>query len=174
MLDNIVERACAFRSSQQTIVLSKPVSCLKGILAVIDILKAAPDHAHEVKSLLNQLGYESHESELVSALSQQDPNSEVLVAKKGTKLIAFMSLIYFYYFPMQKSLCRITTIVVNETMRNAGVGKKLIRFATSQAASKSCAQLEVTTSLARKATQAYYERIGFKKASYRYYLDIGN
>lgn len=140
---------------------------------MVDILKAKPEHAHEVKDLLKQLGYESQESELITALSQQDPNSEVFIAKKGTQVIACMSLIYFYYFPIQKSVCRITAIVVNEDMRNTGVGKKLVQFATTQAATKSCAQLEVTTSLARKSTQAYYERIGFKKASYRYYLNIG-
>ncbi|NVK55311.1 MAG: GNAT family N-acetyltransferase [Alteromonadaceae bacterium] len=141
---------------------------------MVEILKAEPAHAHEVKDLLKQLGYESQESQLLSVLSQVDANSEVFIAKKGSRVIALMSLIYFFYFPTQKSLCRITAIVVNENMRNTGVGKKLIQFAATQAASKSCAQLEVTTSLARKATQAYYERMGFKKASYRYYLNVGN
>ena len=141
---------------------------------MVEIIKAEPTHAYEVKSLLQQLGYESQELELISALSQQDDSSEVFIAKKGNQVIALMSLIYFFYFPLQKSLCRITAIVVDENLRNSGVGKKLINFAATQAQTKSCAQLEVTTSLARKATQAYYERIGFKKASYRYYLDIGN
>ena len=71
-------------------------------------------------------------------------------------------LLYFFYFPLQKSLCRITAIVVDESVRNVGVGKKLINFAATQAQTRSCAQLEVTTSLARNATQAYYESIGFK------------
>ncbi len=141
---------------------------------MVEIIKAEPTHAYEVKSLLQQLGYESQELELISALSQQDDSSQVFIAKKGNQVIALMSLIYFFYFPLQKSLCRITAIVVDENLRNSGVGKKLINFAATQAQTKSCAQLEVTTSLARKATQAYYERIGFKKASYRYYLDIGN
>lgn len=140
---------------------------------MVEIIKAEPTHAHEIKGLLQQLGYESQELELISALSQQDDCSEVFIVKKGNQVIAFMSLIYFFYFPIQKSLCRITAIVVDENLRNAGVGKKLINFAATQAKAKSCAQLEVTTSLARKATQAYYERIGFKKASYRYYSDIG-
>ena len=141
---------------------------------MVDILKAEPIHALEVKDLLKQLGYESQELEIISALSQQDRSSEVFVAKKENQIIALMALIYFYYFPLQQSLCRITAIVVDKNLRNAGVGKKLINFAATQAQSKSCAQLEVTTSLARKATQAYYERNGFKKASYRYYLEIGN
>ena len=141
---------------------------------MVEILKAEPIHSREIKGLLKQLGYESQELELISALTQQDRSSEVFVAKKGNQLIALMSLIYFYYFPLQKSLCRITAIVVDKNVRNAGVGKKLINFAATRAQTKSCTQLEVTTSLARKATQAYYERNGFKKASYRYYLEIGN
>ena len=143
-------------------------------MAMVEIMKAEPIHAHEVRELLKQLGYESQELELISALTQRDDSSEVFIAKKGSQVIALMSLIYFFYFPIQKSLCRITALIVDENLRNAGVGKKLINFAVTQAQTKSSAQLEVTTSLARKATQAYYERNGFKKASYRYYLEIGN
>ena len=70
----------------------------KGILAMIEILKAEPIHALEVKDLLKQLGYESQELEIISALSQQDRSSEVFVAKKENQIIALMALIYFYYF----------------------------------------------------------------------------
>ncbi len=141
---------------------------------MIEICKAEPTNALCIQRLLLQLGYDSNELELKSALSQQDQHSEVFIAKSGAQVIALMSLIYFYYFPLQKPLCRITAIVVDENIRNNGVGKMLIDFALSQAKENACAQLEVTTSLARKATQAYYERIGFKKASYRYYLEIDN
>jgi N-acetylglutamate synthase-like GNAT family acetyltransferase len=141
---------------------------------MVDIVKAESVHVHSVKRLLKQLGYESQGSGLVSALSLQEPNSDVFVAVSESKVIALMSLIYFYYFPIQKPVCRITAIVVDESVRNTGVGKKLIHFAAAQAKNKSCAQLEITTSLARKATQEYYEYMGFTKASYRYYLDIGN
>jgi len=139
---------------------------------MIDILKAKPIHVNSIKSLLKQLSYESEESQLISALSMQDQNSEVFVAVDKSKVVGLMSLIYFHYFPIQKSLCRITAIVVDENLRNTGIGKKLINFAFNQAQGKACAQLEVTTSLARTATQAYYEQLGFTKASYRYYLNI--
>ncbi|MDP2523825.1 GNAT family N-acetyltransferase [Neptunomonas phycophila] len=88
-------------------------------------------------------------------------------------LIGFMSLIYFFYFPLQKQNCRITSLVVDEYARGNGVGKRLIDHALEKAKSLSCAQLEVTTSLTREATQAYYERSGFIKSSFRYYLDLG-
>lgn len=139
---------------------------------MVNIIKAEPIHVYDIKSLLLQLGYESEESQLLSALSLEDKNSEVFIAIKESKVVGLMSLIYFHYFPIQKSLCRITSIVVNENSRNTGIGKKLIDFALNQAQAKSCAQLEVTTSLSRKATQAYYEQLGFTKASYRYYLNI--
>ncbi|WP_394165514.1 GNAT family N-acetyltransferase [Neptunomonas phycophila] len=88
-------------------------------------------------------------------------------------LIGFMSLIYFFYFPLQKQNCRITSLVVDGYARGTGVGKRLIDHALEKAKSLSCAQLEVTTSLTREATKAYYERSGFIKSSFRYYLDLG-
>lgn len=141
---------------------------------MVDIIKAQPAHVHSIRRLLQQLGYDSQTTELVSPLSVHDPHSEVFVAISQSNVIALMSLIYFHYFPTQQSLCRITAIVVDKNLRNCGIGKKLIEFAANQAQAHSCAQLEVTTSLARESTQACYEHMGFTKASYRYYFDIAN
>ncbi|MFT6257165.1 GNAT family N-acetyltransferase [Shewanella sp. Arc9-LZ] len=141
---------------------------------MIDIIKADHTHVSSIKNLLEQLGYESEETGLISALELPHNESEAFVVVSSTKVVAFMSLIYFYYFPLQKHVCRITAIVVDKNLRNSGIGKKLIRFAATKAQSSSCVQLEVTTSLSREATQAYYEHLGFNKASLRYYLNIGN
>jgi ribosomal protein S18 acetylase RimI-like enzyme len=142
-------------------------------LALVDIVKANSTHAESIQNLLSQLGYECQLSGLISALDSPEANSDLFVATRKAQVVAFMSLVYFYYFPIQERNCRITALVVDEHVRNSGIGKKLIQFAVARAQSHSCAQLEVTTSLARKATQAYYEHNGFMKASFRYYLDIG-
>ncbi|MDO6453961.1 GNAT family N-acetyltransferase [Neptunomonas phycophila] len=145
----------------------------EGKWTVVDILKASSKHADSIQVLLDQLGYRCNTEEVISAIDSSEPNSDLFVAVSRGKVIGFMSLIYFFYFPLQKQNCRITSLVVDEYARGNGVGKRLIDHALEKAKSLSCAQLEVTTSLTREATQAYYERSGFIKSSFRYYLDLG-
>ena len=139
---------------------------------MFEITKADIAHAERIQALLVQLGYNASIAEVKSGLNSQDPHSDLYVARLEGRVIAFMSLIYFYYFPIQKQNCRITAIVVDEEVRITGVGRQLIQFAQVKARQHACAQLEVTTSLERKATQAYYEHNGFIKASFRYYLNL--
>lgn len=138
---------------------------------MLEITKADIAHVERIQALLVQLGYNASIAEVKSGLNSQDPHSDLYVATLEGRVIAFMSLIYFYYFPIQKQNCRITAIVVDEEVRKTGVGRQLIQFAQVKARQHACAQLEVTTSLERKATQAYYEHNGFIKASFRYYLN---
>lgn len=139
-----------------------------------EIKIAKKSHAAGVQRLLKQLGYESTMAEISVALCTPTPDSAVFVIEDQSGVVAFISLIYFFYFPTQKQNCRITAIVVDEKMRSCGLGSHLISFARMQAHQHGCAQLEVTTSLTRHTTQAFYETIGFTKASYRYVMDVGN
>ncbi len=138
------------------------------------IEKAEPSHAHDALKLLSQLGYESTLQDLTRVLAQTDRRYEVYIAKLDDKVVGLMSVIYFDYFPSQERICRITAIVVDQNTRGAGVGSQLIDFAKGLCKKRFCSKLEVTTSLARQATQQYYEKIGFTKTSYRYVQDIPN
>ena len=52
------------------------------------------------------------------------------------------------------------------------MGTQLIDFAKDKASERGCRQLEVTTSMRREQTQAYYESIGFEKTSFRYIQNL--
>ena len=137
-----------------------------------EINRAEPSHASEALKLLSQLGYESTLEGLKRALAQSDRSDEIYIAKIGDKVVGLMSIIFFDYFPSQEKICRITAIVVDQNIRGAGIGSQLIDFAKGLSKRQGCSKLEVTTSLARQATQQYYENIGFTKTSYRYTQEI--
>lgn len=137
-----------------------------------EIRKAKIEDVSTIQDLLKQLGYESCSSELEKSLSQNSADHDVYVAVTKHQTVALISLIYFYYFPLQNYICRITAIAVDEPFRGTGVGTMLIKFAQEKALNRSCAQLEVTTSLLREKTQKYYETIGFTKSSFRYFKNI--
>ena len=82
-----------------------------------EIKTAKESHAAGVQRLLQQLGYESTMAELSAALCTPTPDSSVFVIEDQSGVVAFISLIYFFYFPTQKQNCRITAIIVDEKMR---------------------------------------------------------
>lgn len=134
--------------------------------------KAIDDDSLAIKELLHQLGYSSPVESISETINSSDENSELFVTLVDGKVVAFMSLIYFYYFPSNCRVCRITGITVDASVRGRGVGSQLIAFASEMGQQNNCKQLEVTTSLVREKTQKYYEFLGFKKASLRYYQPI--
>ena len=139
-----------------------------------EIKKAGPEHASEALKLLEQLGYECTLEDLKRVLAQTDRSDEIYIAQISDKAVGLMSVIYFDYFPSQEKICRITAIVVDQNTRGAGIGSQLIDFAKELSKQQFCSKLEVTTSLARQATQQYYEKIGFTKTSYRYVQELSN
>lgn len=121
-----------------------------------------------ITSLLLQLGYSATEAQLHQYLDGPKRSDEIYLAESEGAVVGLISLIFFDYFPSQQQICRITALVVAEASRGLGVGTQLIDFAKGRASERGCRQLEVTTSMRREQTQAYYESIGFEKTSFRY------
>ncbi|MFB2685190.1 GNAT family N-acetyltransferase [Shewanella mangrovisoli] len=137
-------------------------------MAAISIRQAQIADLNVITSLLLQLGYSATEAQLQQYLDAPKRSDEIYLAESEGAVVGLISLILFDYFPSQQQICRITAIVVTEASRGLGVGTQLIDFAKGRASERGCRQLEVTTSMRREQTQAYYESIGFEKTSFRY------
>ncbi|MCG9965077.1 MAG: GNAT family N-acetyltransferase [Shewanella sp.] len=134
----------------------------------IQIRPAQLTDLNPIASLLLQLGYSATEAQLQQYLNNPNRTDEIYLAESNGVVVGLISLIFFDYFPSQQQICRITALVVTEASRGLGVGTQLIDFAKDRASKRGCCQLEVTTSMRRDKTQAYYESIGFEKTSFRY------
>ncbi|MFB2727559.1 GNAT family N-acetyltransferase [Shewanella mangrovisoli] len=137
-------------------------------MAAISIRQAQIADLNVITSLLLQLGYSATEAQLHQYLDDPKRSDEIYLAESEGAVVGLISLIFFDYFPSQQQICRITAIVVTEASRGLGVGTQLIDFAKGRASERGYRQLEVTTSMRREQTQAYYEAIGFEKTSLRY------
>jgi len=139
------------------------------------IRKAQINDSTTISKLLKQLGYETEPLKIKKAVhNSSNDGNQVYVVSLNEKTIAVMSLIFFDYFPSAQKICRITAIVVDDDFRGLGIGSKLINHAKLIAVNEKCSVLEVTTSLKREKTQKYYEKIGFKKTSYKYIQELNN
>ena len=136
----------------------------------MEIRSAQLADVDRLQVLLSQLGYEVSSQDIKRMVPQSLGSSidDVYVAVCNKEVVGLISLIYFNYFPSAQKLCRITAVVVDESLRGSGVGTKLIGFAKQKAITENCSTIEVTTSLARDKTQSYYEVIGFQKKSFGY------
>ncbi|GLR31056.1 GNAT family N-acetyltransferase [Shewanella decolorationis] len=137
-------------------------------MGAISIRQAQIADLNAITSLLLQLGYNATEPQLQQYLDAPKRSDEIYLAESEGVVAGLISLIFFDYFPSQQQICRITALVVTEASRGLGVGTQLIDFAKDRASKRGCCQLEVTTSMRREKTQAYYESIGFEKTSFRY------
>lgn len=137
-------------------------------MGAISIRQAQIADLNPIATLLLQLGYLATEAQLQQYLDDPKRSDEIYLTESEGVVVGLISLIFFDYFPSQQQICRITALVVTEASRGLGVGTQLIDFAKDRASERDCRQLEVTTSMHREKTQAYYESIGFEKSSFRY------
>ena len=63
---------------------------------------------------------------------------------------------------------RITSLVLDESARGAGLGRRLVQRAESWLADAGCGVLEVTSNVRRADAHAFYERLGYERSSYRF------
>ena len=136
------------------------------------IRKPVSSDLDRISNLLRQLGYNPPIAGIEKSINSTA--GEVYVAEASGIIIGLMSVIYFDYFPTTQKICRITSIVVDETQRSQGIGFKLIEFAESESKKRHCVGVEITTSTERHETHAYYEKLGFDKTSFRYYKSSEN
>jgi GNAT superfamily N-acetyltransferase len=85
----------------------------------------------------------------------------VFVADQDDQPVGCLSLHALPYFERTGRWARIESIVVDEALRGAGVGKALLLAAESLAERWGCLAVEVTSSRRRTGAHAFYERRGY-------------
>lgn len=125
--------------------------------------------------LMAQLGYDTEPARIEKMIYLADSDSEqITVAEINDQLVAVMSLIFFDYFPAAARYARITALVVDDQHRHKGIGSELLEYARINAAERDCACIEVTSSVTREDTHAFYVNAGFHHESFKFVLPIGS
>ncbi|MBV7263316.1 GNAT family N-acetyltransferase [Photobacterium sp. WH24] len=142
--------------------------------AQVNFRPARSGDAHQLSLLLAQLGYDAEPARLEKMIYLADSDSELItVAEINDQLVAVMSLIFFDYFPSAARYARITALVVDAQHRNKGIGSELLEYARINAVERDCVCIEVTSSVTREDTHAFYVNAGFHHESFKFVLPIG-
>jgi len=131
--------------------------------ADVAIRGAEPGDAHQIASLLTQLGYPSTSDQVKERLAYWLPDamSLILVAEQNRRLLGCLSLHAIPYFEQTGRWARIESLVVDASARGRGTGRALVAAAEDAARRWDCLAVEVTSLRSRADAHAFYGRMGY-------------
>ena len=134
------------------------------------IRPARTKDAKSVFNLLGQLGYSSklNRIEEILSSSNEDSQSTVYVYELSGKVVGFISLMQFLYFPTAQNIMRVTALCVDAEYRNLSIGSQLLKFAEKLAESSGDAFIEISCSLEREQAHQFYLKHQYSKHSYKF------
>jgi ribosomal protein S18 acetylase RimI-like enzyme len=124
---------------------------------------ARPKDAEGIAALIVALGYEVTPADIKRRLR----NAPALVAEKG-KLVGVLTTAVTAVLHRPRPVGRISMLVVAEAARGAGIGAALVAEAEARLRAQGCGLVEVTSNRKRLRAHAFYERLGYERASYRF------
>lgn len=138
---------------------------------VITIRAAAPSDAPTLCELLEQLGYHATESEIPARLAAlaSFPSAAAFVATNGFGEV--VGLVTAHLIPSMhdnEPVAWLTTLVVLDDAREAGIGSALVRHVERWAAQRGARRISVTSGIQRKATHAFYEKRDYENTGLRF------
>lgn len=135
---------------------------------------AREEDAAAIAALLTELDHPTTPLQAQRRLRKAlaDPNAHVLVVDGRHGVVALASAQVAPYFPDGSQLLRVTALVVAAPHRGRGAGKMLLERCIDLAASHGCAGVELTTAEHRTGAQRFYERLGFRRTSLRYFRPV--
>ena len=142
----------------------------------LTIRPAATTDAAVLCELLRQLGYPASESEIPARLNAvaSFPRAAAFVATNGYGEV--VGLVTAHIFPSihdNSPVAWLTTLVVLEDARGAGIGSALVEHVEKWAAQNGAKRLSLTSGLQRRATHDFYERRDYENTGLRFSKRLG-
>ncbi len=133
----------------------------------ITIRDAAPADAQDITNLLKQLGHPIS-TETVGrqlAILSDTGGDRVLVAEAEGAVHGVLSLHWTPLLHRDRTLGRITALVVDENARGQGIGSRLVAEAERFLRDAGCSAVEVTSNVRRAEAHAFYRGLGYEQPS---------
>jgi GNAT superfamily N-acetyltransferase len=132
------------------------------------IRPAGPRDSDALARLIEQLEYEVTPDEVAERLVTMEAEGRlVLVAELEGEVMACLSTSIMRVLHRPAPVGRISMMVVDERLRNRGIGAALVRAAERLLAERGCYMVEVTSHVRRTDAHRFYERLGYERTSVR-------
>jgi GNAT superfamily N-acetyltransferase len=136
----------------------------------ITIRPAAPADAPILSELLEQLEHPAPVAEILARLSglANFPNAAAFVATNGYGEVVGLATTHILPTLHRGPVAWLTTLVVLEDVRGAGVGSALVRHVEQWAARNGARTLSVNSGTRRKATHEFYQKRDYEHTGLRF------
>jgi len=123
-----------------------------------------------IATLFGQLGYPNDAGQLARRLAAAPAGDmlQVLVAQEGDAVagVAVVHVMAPLHVPDRWAL--LSALVVDDAHRSGGIGAALLEAAEAFALEHGCAQLELSSNVARTRAHRFYERQGYREKPVRF------
>ncbi len=131
--------------------------------AAFELRAATPDDAERIAALLTDEGYPAGPSDIVERLERfQSGASVVRVAIAAGEVVGFAAVHVMPRFEHSDRIARVLALVVDEGVRERGVGHFLMADAEALARRAGCGFIEVTAGHHRPDARQLYEAVGYE------------
>ena len=102
-----------------------------------------------------------------------DPNNELLIACRGSDVVATLQMTYTPSLSYQGSWrATIESVRTAAPLRGRGIGRALVEWAVERARARGCRLVQLTTHGSRSDAQRFYARLGFRATHVGMKLDL--
>lgn len=138
----------------------------------LTLRSAVTDDAAAVALLLGQLGYPVSASEALSRLNRE--GARVILAEAAGEALGLLELTVQLQITHARPVARVTAMVVRDSARRHGVGRRLMERAAELARTEGCEGIELTSGIepGRRDAHRFYETLGFERASYKFWRPL--
>ena len=138
------------------------------------VREAEPGDHVAVTDLVGQLGYPSAEPAVAGRLDRlaADGKTWVFVAEEDGRVVGLAAVHVMSILERDDPIARVTAMVVDESVREGGVGTALIDRLEKVARSQGCDKIDLTTRHERERAAAFYRGRGFEDTSLRFVKDL--
>ena len=144
----------------------------------ISIREACEGDYLAIGSLIkHELGYNDIDlSSLFDRLSaiKSEKNHMTYVAVIDTQVVGFIGLLKYITYELENGYIRILAMAVSQEQQSLGIGSRLLRQAEQFAAENSIDHIMVTSNLKRHDAHIFYEKNGYVKKSYGFFLTLND
>jgi len=137
----------------------------------ITIRSAVPADAPILSELLAQLGYPASVSEIpdrLRAIASFPAAAAFVATNRYAEVVGLVTAHLFPSIHDNGPVAWLTSLVVLEDARGAGIGSALVRHVERWAAEKGAKRLAVTSGIQRLTTHEFYEKRDYERTGLRF------
>jgi GNAT superfamily N-acetyltransferase len=100
------------------------------------------------------------------------PDNELVVATLGSEIVGTLQLTFIPGLGIRRRAL-VESVRVRQDVRNLRIGTRLMEWVVDRARARKCSLVQLTTNVARKDAQRFYQRLGFQPSHVGMKLHLG-